>query len=188
MNMKWNMKNWKKNMIAAAVLLVVCAGIYMNWMYSNTQDVADLTDKLDADKVMSDDSLMLEVDGVIDDVQDTITDYFAAVRLSRQQARDNAVELLQETIAYEDGSESAAAAATSLDHIVSDALAESQIESLIIAKGYEDCVAYIGEEGISIAVSAPAEGLEEADVALISDIVTSQTEFSVDDIRIIEVK
>ena len=32
MNMKWNMKNWKKNMIAAAVLLVVCAGIYMNWM------------------------------------------------------------------------------------------------------------------------------------------------------------
>ena len=39
-----NMKNWKKNLTAAAVLLVVCAGIYMNWMYTNDQNVADLTD------------------------------------------------------------------------------------------------------------------------------------------------
>ena len=35
------MKNWKKNLMAAAVLLVVCAGIYMNWMYTNTEDVGN---------------------------------------------------------------------------------------------------------------------------------------------------
>ena len=56
--------HWKKNLLAASLLVVVCAGIYMNWMYTNAEDVADLTDKLPADKVMSDDSLMLEVDGI----------------------------------------------------------------------------------------------------------------------------
>ena len=97
------MKNWKKNLVAAAVLVVVCAGIYMNWMYTNDQAVTDLTDTLDAQKVMSQDSLVLEVDNLSSDSGDTVTDYFAAVRLSRQQARDSAVELLQEAMAYGEG-------------------------------------------------------------------------------------
>ena len=67
-------------------------------------------------------------------------------------------------------------------------MAESQIESLVIAKGFADCVAYMGENTISIAVSAPAEGLATSDVALISDIVTAQTDYTLDEIRIIEVK
>ena len=82
----------------------------------------------------------------------------------------------------------AAVAASSLDGIVSDALAESQIESLIIAKGYADCVAYMGDETIDVAVSAPAEGLSDADVALISDVVLSQSDYTLDQLRIIEVK
>ena len=114
-------------------------------------------------------------------------DNFAQIRLNRQETRDSAVELLQQTMTYEDES-AAAAAATSLDAIVGDALAESQVESLVIAKGYDDCVVYMNEENIHVAVSAPAEGLAEADVALISDLVTAQTGCSLEDIRIIEVK
>ena len=41
---------------------------------------------------------------------------------------------------------------------------------------------------MQVAVSAPAEGLTDADVALISDVVTSQTDYAVSQIRIIEVK
>ena len=41
------MKKWKKNLLAASVLLVVCAGIYTNWVYTNAQNVGDLTDALD---------------------------------------------------------------------------------------------------------------------------------------------
>ena len=41
---------------------------------------------------------------------------------------------------------------------------------------------------ISVAVSSPESGLEEEDVALIADIVTSQTSYSIEDLRIIEVK
>lgn len=180
------MGNWKKNLLAAAVLLVVCAGIYMNWMYSNAEDVADLTDTLDSEKVMSDDSLMLEVDGVTDDIMDTVTDYFAAVRLSRQQARDSAVKLLQEAMSYTDGTDKESTA--QLEEIVQMALCEAQIESLVIAKGYADCVAYMSAEGISVAVASPEGGIQNADVALIADIVLSQTDFALEDVRVVEVQ
>ena len=94
------MKVWKKNLIAAAILVTVCAGIYVNWRYTEDQAAANLTDTLDTEKVMSDDNLVLSEDMAAisagEDVATTSTDYFAAVRLSRQQARDNAVNLLQE--------------------------------------------------------------------------------------------
>ena len=180
------MKNWKKNMMAAAVLLVVCAGIYMNWMYSNAESVSDLTDTLDAEKVLSDDSLILEVDGITEDITDTITDYFAAVRLSRQQARDSALEQLQEAMSYTDGSESGSS--VQLEEIVQMALSEATIESLVIAKGYADCVAYMTDKGISVAVAAPEGGIQQSDVAVISDIILSQTDYSLDNIRVVEVQ
>jgi len=178
--------NWKKNMIAAAVLVVVCAGIYTNWMYSNSQQVDNLTDVLDSDKVMSDDSLILDVDGPEDDVVDTVTDYFAAVRLSRQQARDSALEQLQEAMSYTDGTDSTSAA--KLESIVQTALTEAQIESLVIAKGYRDCVAYISDKGISVAVASPEGGLQQADVAVVADIVMTQTDLKLSDIYVVEVQ
>ena len=180
------MKNWKKNLISASVLVVVCDGIYMNWMYTNDESVADLTDTLDAEKVLSQDSLLLEVDNLNNVDPDTITDYFAAVRLSRQQARDSAVELLQEAMAYGDSTQSTQTNAQ-LEQIVQTALTEAQIESLIIAKGYADCVAYMSESGISVAVATPEGGLQQTDVAVIADIVMTQGGFTMDQIYVIEV-
>ena len=179
------MKVWKKNMIAAAVLVTVCAGIYVNWLYGDQTTGADLIDLLDTEKVMSDEMLMLE--GESQEVSaDTATEYFAAVRLSRQQARDSAVELLQEAMSYGEGSKTAESAAE-LETIVQTALTEAQIESLVIAKGYSDCVAYMGAEGISVAVAVPEGGLQTEDVAIIADIVMTQSEYTLSDIRIVEV-
>ena len=180
--------NLKKNLAAAGVLITVCAGIYINWLYTGGSDTKNLTDTLDAQKVMSDDTLILgdnslEVDS---DNVDTITDYFAAVRLSRQQARDSAVTLLQEAMAYGTDAE-VNASSVQLEQIIQTSLCEAQIESLIIAKGYQDCVAYMGNDGISVAVTAPEEGLKQTDVAVITDIVISQSELAVADIHIVEV-
>lgn len=181
------MKIWKKNLIAAAVLVTVCAGIYMNWLYSEDQAVMDLTDTLDAEKILSSDMLVMAGESLdVDDLENTVTDYFAAVRLSRQEARDSAVSLIQEAMSY-DQEEGAVQTSAQLEQIVQTALTEAQIESLIIAKGYTDCVAYISEEGISVAVAAPEGGLQEGDVAVIADIVMTQTNFSMDSIRVVPV-
>ena len=184
------MKVWKKNMVAAAVLVTVCAGIYVNWLYTEESAAASLAETLDVEKVMSEETLILSEDMAAiaggQEVDTTATDYFAAVRLSRQQARDSAVELLQEAMAYgtaEDAQQSNA----QLEDIVQTALCEAQIESLIIAKGYTDCVAYMSEDGISVAVAAPEGGLVQTDVAVIADIIITQTGFEMADIRVVEV-
>lgn len=181
-------KNWKKNLIAGAVLLTVCSGIYLNWIYNGGQDTKNLEDTLNSDKVMSDDLLM--VGGTVagdTGTDNTKSDYFAAVRLSRQEARDSAVSLLQEAMAYGD-QDQVAKTNEQLEQIIQYALCEAQIESLVIAKGYTDCVAYITEKGISVAVASPEGGLQQADVAVISDIVLSQSDLTLNDIRVIEVK
>ena len=183
------MKVWKKNLVAAAILVTVCAGIYVNWRYTEDQAAANLTDTLDTEKVMSDDNLVLSEDMAAisagEDVATTSTDYFAAVRLSRQQARDNAVNLLQEAMSYNESSKEAESA---VEQIVQTALNEAQIESLVIAKGYADCVAYMSGEGISIAVASPEGGLQREDVAVIADIVMAQSDYSLNDIRVVEVQ
>ena len=182
------MKIWKKNVVAAAVLVTVCAGIYVNWLYTEDQAVADFTNTLDEEKLMSADMLVMSDDSVLtlDSEGDLITDYFAAVRLSRQEARDSAVGLLQEAMAYGEDAETAQSN-EQLEEIVQDALCEAQIESLVIAKGYTDCVAYISDKGISVAVAAPEGGLAQKDVAVIADIVMTQSEYSMEDIRVVEV-
>ena len=180
---------WKKNLIAGAILLTVCSGIYLNWVYSGGQKAENLEDILDADKVMSDELLNLGDESLeVGNPDDTvISDYFAAVRLSRQEARDHAVSLLQEAMAYGD-EDTTAQTSAQLEEIIQMALSEAQIESLIIAKGYTDCVAYMSDNGISIAVAAPEGGLQEADVAVIADIVLSQSDYSMSDIRVVEVQ
>lgn len=182
------MRNWKKNMVAAAVLVTVCSGIYLNWRYTGGETTKDLADTLDTSKLLSEDMLVMSGDVVdVGGDENTVTDYFAAVRLSRQEARDSAVALLQEAMAYGDEGESSGSSAQ-LEQIVQTALCEAQIESLVIAKGYADCVAYMSETGISVAVAAPEGGLKSADVAVIADIVLSQSDLKMADVHVVEVQ
>lgn len=185
------MKIWKKNVVAAAVLVTVCAGIYLNWTYTGEQETASLSDTLDSEKILDESLLVMNTDdealAAAQELSqsDTATDYFAAVRLSRQEARDSAVNLLQEAMAYD--TEAKETSAQELENIVQVALSEAQIESLVIAKGYADCVAYMTDDGISIAVAAPATGLQQSDVAIITDIILTQSGYDMEDIRIVEV-
>ena len=173
------------------------AGPGLRGAYAGHVETQDLTETLNADQVLgdttmviaqSDDALQTAATEGLDETAGA-ADYFAAMRLSRQEARDSAVTTLQETIAYA-GDDTAATSASSdtLDELMAVSLQEAQIESLIIAKGYTDCVAYMTDDGINVAVAAPAEGLQDADVALLADVVTGQSDYQLADIHIIEVK
>lgn len=184
------MKIWKRNAVLASVLLLVCAGIYLNWAYRAKPQ--DLTETLNAEQVLDDTTLVMNQSeqelSASDEQTGSSEEYFAQVRLSRQESRDSAVELLEQTIAYDEGTELASTAGSTLNSLVSTALSEAQIESLIVAKGYQDCVTYIHDDLVSVAVSAPQDGLTDTDVALISDVVTGQTDYDLSQIRIVEVK
>ena len=189
------MKVWKKNAVIATVLVLVCAGIYLNWVYAEPNAVPDLTETLQEEQVLGETTIVFAQEEDLlataageETASQELTDYFAAMRLSRQEARDSAVTTLQETIAYAGEGEDTTTSSQALEDLVAVSLQEAQIESLIIAKGYVDCVAYMTDDGISVAVPAPADGLQEADVAMLADVVMSQSDYQLSDIRIIEVK
>ena len=97
------MKIWKRNAIVATVLVLLCAGVYINWSY-NQKEAVDLTQTLNAEQVMSETTLDLTRDAALETVavsaqEPTAADSFAQIRLSRQESRDSAVELLQQTMA-----------------------------------------------------------------------------------------
>jgi len=114
-------------------------------------------------------------------------DYFATARLSRQQARDNALSMLQEAAKDEKADKQTVDDANAaIQTMAGYTVTEAQIENLITAKGYTDCVAFLGEDSISVVVSAMENGMTDADAARIGEIVMEQTGFDADQIKIIE--
>ncbi len=113
--------------------------------------------------------------------------YFDTARLNREEARDSALSILQETVDDPEADETAvSAAAESITAMASATLQESEIESLILAKGYTDCVAFIGDNSVSVVVSAGGADLEASDVAVVTDIVCGETDFSASNVKVIQ--
>ena len=164
---------WKRRAVVAAVLLLVGTSVYLNWRYTGNVENS-------GKKVLGQSAL---VNGETTDAGD---DYFATARLSRKQARDTAISMLQEAQVDENAAEDVLnEASQTLQVLAAYTVAESQIESLVVAKGYADCVAFMGEDSVSVVVSDP-DGLDAVDVARIKDIVVSETSYTPDQIRIME--
>ena len=169
---------WKKRAVAAAVLVFVGAAVYLNWRY--TDNVQDTSKVLGQSTLVS---AQQEAEQAAASAQD---DYFATARLSRKQARDSAISMLQE--AEIDGNAEQSVlneASETLQVLAAYTVAEAQIESLVTAKGYADCVTFMGADSVSVVVSDD-DGLDAADVARIKDIVINETSYTVDQIKIME--
>ena len=114
--------------------------------------------------------------------------YFANARLNRQQARDSALSLLQEATAGADVDQAMKEQTNAAIQTMADCtVTEAQIENLVVAKGYNDCVAFIGEDTVSVVVEIPGSQLTDVDTARIMDIVTQTTEFVASQIKIIPI-
>ena len=171
------MKKATRNIIIAAVLVLVCAAVYLNWSYN----ASDESEPVDA----ADDANGAQTAGT----QDSTDDYFAQARLARQTSRDEALGLLETAAASEGASQETIDA--SMDAIAAMAtwsMQETQIENLLLAKNFADAVVYISSDGVTVAVPAPVEGLNSAEVAQITETVIGETGCTAEDIRVIEVK
>lgn len=199
---------WKRNAVVAAIALFVCAAVYLNWNYGKEADAGKtlgqsaMVGGRTQDPLLGGDS-SAPAGGTAGDSAggaQTGTDaqtsgetegsaYFATARLNRQQARDSALSLLQDAAAREDADETVKNQLNDNIQTMADyTVTEAQIENLVVAKGYTDCVAFIGEDTLSLAVAAPEGGLTEADTARIVDVVNRTAGFTADQISIIEVE
>ena len=175
-------KVWKKRAVVGAVLLFVCAAVYMNWRYAGSLE--------DTSKVLGESTLVSgektgENDANVQKMGNE-NDYFATARLSRKQARDNAISMLKDASTDENADQSVLnEASKTLQVLAGYTVAESQIENLVTAKGYTDCVAFMGAESISIVVE-DEDGLDATDVARIMDIVVQETGYAPNQIKVLE--
>ena len=112
--------------------------------------------------------------------------YFTASQISRQRARDEALEVLQNVIDNESAdSEAKAVAIADIAKMASDMEAEANVESLVMAKGFSQCVAVIGGDSINVVVDVDST-LNASQIAQINTIVFEQTGITPDKTVIIE--
>ena len=114
------------------------------------------------------------------------SDYFENARMDREKKRDETIEMLSE-ILNSDGSdaESKENAKAQIELLATFTEAEVTAENLIRAKGFRDCIVFMGENVTSIAVEA--EGLSETDAAAIIQIATDTGACSAEEVKIIEI-
>jgi len=188
------MSKLKRNLAVVAVLFFVCAAAYLNWSYNNRWGEADsaMVRAADSRRQAAEadylESTLSAAAPAAEDAQ-TVSDYFAEARLTRQQSRDEALSLLETAAA------SAGASAEVIDSAMSSiavmaqyTMSESQLENQLLARDFADCVVFMTEENVTVAVPAPPEGLSDAQVARLTETVTAGTDYTVEQIRVIEVK
>ena len=111
-------------------------------------------------------------------------DYFTATALNRQQSRDEAIDVLKMVSESDEATEEAKAEATAkISQIAVDIQNENNIETLVKAKGFEECVAIISDNAVSVIVKA--ESLQAAEAAQILAIVYDTTGINPENISII---
>ena len=160
--------------VTVAVLLIGLA-VYLNyrWFYDPI------------------DSLGYGENNMEDNYSDTIgtgadgeNDYFAAALLTRQQSRDEAIDVLTLVSSSADADEATRAEAQAkISAIANDIQNEANIETLVKAKGFEECVAVIGDGTVSVIVKA--ESLQAKQTAQILSIVYETTGIAPENVSII---
>ena len=181
-------RNLKRNIVVAAVLVFVGAAVWLNWSYNNRWG------KADAAMAAAEDAAMLQAEEEYLAASATgkstlSTAYFDDARLARQSARDEALSLLEmacdeDTVSQDVIDESM----RQINAMASWNLQESLLENELLAKEFADCVVFVSEDGVTVAVPAPADGLTETQVAQITDAVVTNTDYAAANLNIIEVR
>ncbi|MBQ7783754.1 MAG: SpoIIIAH-like family protein [Oscillospiraceae bacterium] len=168
----------RKTIVVTASVAVIGVAVLLNFILMGSggdeglKPAVDLTDLSalgngDTDAVSEDDN------------------YFATMALSRQQARDEALEVLQGVVDSEDAIEDMKTGAMEdIRRIAGEIEIEANIESLVMSKGFEQCVAVINGDSASVVVKS--EGLLPNEISQISEIVYEQSGILPTNLNIIE--
>ncbi len=185
------MKIVKRNAIILAAVLFVCVAVYLNWAYNRQeQTLAEEagTQTMSA-SVSGGEGLYYEAPAPAVSAASPVTEYFTSARLTRQQARDSAVSTLRDAAETESAAaEAVGSALDAIEILARNTVAEAEIEALVMAKGFDDCLVFLDEGSAIVAVSAPVSGLTFTAVSRITDIVLEKTDLNTEQIKIIEVK
>lgn len=165
-----------RSIVVTMAVVLIGLAVYLNyrWFY-------DPVDSLGYGDNNMEDNFS---DSVGTDADAGENDYFAAALLTRQQSRDEAIDVLTMVSSSADADEATKAEAQAkISAIATDIQNEANIETLVKAKGFEECVAVIGDDSVSVIVKA--ESLQAKETAQILAIVYETTGISPEKVSII---
>ena len=199
------MKYGKRQLILASLVLALGAAVYLNWQLADSEVKPDSTgegeyETLGAAQLVNSsyvETVSDEIDTETVQVSEGLTDSeefgqestaaaatLSDARLTRQTARDEAVELLEdilEDVQADTAVKEAAISEASL--IAQNILKETNVESLIQAKGFTECVAYINGDACTVVVNGDMEN--EQNALIVREIAVTETGLSPENIKII---
>lgn len=170
----------KRNLIMVLCVFGVGAVVYLNFLLfaPSNADVpygsSNMEDNYTADDVAASKGASEDLDN-----------YFASTMLDRQRARDEALEVLRSVTASAEALESTKTQAfEDISVLARDIERESNIETLVKSKGFEDCIAVISGNTVNVIVKT--NGLLPGEIAQIKEIVYEQTGTEPLNVKIIE--
>lgn len=179
-------KKTKKTKIAiSCFILLLAVGAMGNWYWENS----DLSSKVSA--ISSAKEKILGEATYVDATTEATTEneYFSSARLDRQKARDESLEKLQAIVDSSSESDSAKKEATQKISEISDMInAENKIETLVTAKGVNNCLAVINENTKKVDIIVDVDDLTDTVILQIKEIATAQVGCSYEDVTIIQSK
>lgn len=177
----------KKQVLLAVLVAALGVAVYLNYYFASQNPLASQTGTSatgeTAGKHLGD---SLYVGATTGQTEPTSADYFETARRNRKNAREEALEILQDTL--QDVTLSEEAQKEALDRVAALTSAverESALEALILAKGFADCVVYIDGDHCHVVVKA--EALDAGQSVQILEIVTTQSRAPAENIDIVAV-
>ncbi len=167
-----------KSIVIASAALLIGLAVYLNyrWFYDPAGSLGY------GDNNMENNNPDTENTGA--GANEEENNYFTSTALDRQEARDEAIDVLKLVAENAEASEEAkASAAAQISQIAVDIQNEANIETLVKAKGFEECVAVISDNSVSVIVSA--EALKASQMAQILTIVYETTGIAPENVSII---
>lgn len=160
-----------RTIVVVCSVLLIGLAVILNYVLAGSEDIVE---NFESVNYTEDNSGMY--------VEDT---YFASSILSREQARDEAIEVLKTVVNNEAALDSAKEAALSdIARIADDIEAEANIETLIKSKGFEECIAVV--TGTSANIVVKSDGLLQNELSQIKEIVYEQAGIDPVNIKIVE--
>lgn len=188
-NIQLTDKDFKKNSAKKSRIAISCfalllaVGVLGNWYWENSDISTKVSTISNAkEKILGEATF---VDATTEPT--TENSYFSEARVSRQSARDESIEKLQKIVdSQTENKEAQQAAADKIAKISDNIAAENKIETLVTAKGVNNCIAIINDSTNKVDIIVDVENLTDAIILQIKDIATTQLNCSFEDVTIIQ--
>lgn len=171
----------KHHVVLALMVLALGAAVWLNMKFSSSEKYLGEATYVSSKSETSGEAVQTAAKATEEQ------DYFAAARKDRQTAIDEAQQLVEETLKSANITDAERETALAeISKIAARVEKANNIETLLKAKGFSEAVVVIGQSDINVVVKS--EGVTTAQTLQIQDIITSQTDIALSNIKIVTVK